>query len=264
MAVYDAPAGPVHYALEGSGPMVTLIHGVGSDLESWDGVVTAMGPGYRILRYDLRGHGRSARIRGRYEIGDFVADLAGLLDHLKIARTHLVGFSLGGIIAQGFALAHADRIERLALVSAVAGRTPEERDTVMQRYRALGEGGGSSHVSASLSRWFTDEFIAANRDLIEQRLARGRTTDPECYAAAYRVLAECDLGDELHAITAPTLVMTGEHDQGSNARMSRLMAERIPDSRLHILDRLKHSILVEAPDVVAEKLVSFLQSEAAK
>lgn len=250
----------MQYALEGAGPPLTLIHGVGADLESWDGVVAALGDGFQILRYDLRGHGRSAKVRGRYELDDFVDDLAQLLNHLKIGRTHLIGFSLGGIIAQGFALAHPQMIDRLALVSAVAGRTAEERTIVQKRYRALGEKGGSSHVTASLNRWFTDEFIEANRELLEQRLARGRTTDRECYAAAYRVLAECDLGDELHNIAAPTLVMTGEHDQGSNPRMSRLMAERIPNSELHILDRLKHSILVEAPDLVAEKLGTFLRA----
>ena len=261
MPFFDAPHGPTHYRLEGDGPLVTLIHGVGSDLTSWDDVVAAM-PGYRFLRCDLRGSGESAKVHARYEIDDFVNDLADLMDHLEIERTHLVGFSLGGIIAQAFALAHPGRIDRLALVSAVAGRTEEEREKVMARYRALGEKGGSSHVSASLSRWFTDEFLEKNREQVEARLARGRENDPVCYASSYRVLAETDLADRLHEIAAPTLVMTGEFDQGSNPRMSRLMAERIPDSRLHILDRLKHSILIEAPDLVASRLHGFLEEPA--
>lgn len=261
MPVFDAPHGPTHYKLDGDGPLVTLIHGVGSDLTSWEDVIAAL-PGYRFLRYDLRGSGASAKVHARYEIDDFVNDLADLLDHLGIDRTHLVGFSLGGIIAQAFALAHPGRIDRLALVSAVAGRTQEEREKVMARYRALGEKGGSSHVSASLSRWFTDEFLEKNREQVEKRLARGRENDPVCYAASYRVLAETDLADRLHEIAAPTLVMTGEFDQGSNPRMSQLMAERIPDSRLHILDRLKHSILIEAPELVASKLRAFLEEPA--
>jgi len=258
MAKFHSVVGQVNYKIEGDGHWLTLIHGVGADLESWDGVVDALRGDYRLLRYDLRGHGDSAKLPGPYSLDDFIDDLAGLLDHLEIAKTHLAGFSLGGIIAQGFALAHPDRLDRLALVSAIAGRTEEERLKVLARAKALNQEGGSSFVSASVKRWFTDDFIANNADLIEKRLARGRTNDPDCYRAAYRVLAESDLADELHKITAPTLVMTGEFDIGSNPRMSRLMAERIPDSRLHIMAGLKHSVLIEAPDLVAAQIGALL------
>lgn len=258
MSVFQAQSGPITYRLEGEGPSIALVHGVGADLESWDGVVAALSPRYRLLRYDLRGHGASAKVKGRYELDDFVGDLTELLDHLEIARTHLAGFSLGGIIAQGFALDHAARLDRLALISAIAGRTDEERARVEARAKVLREGGGSVHVDAALSRWFTDEFLENNRDLVEKRLERGRNNDPDCYASAYRVLAETDLADELHRIDLPTLVMTGEFDVGSTPRMSRLMAERIPDSELHILDGLKHSVLIEAPELIATKIDTFL------
>ena len=258
MSVFQGQSGPINYKLEGTGPSIALVHGVGADLESWDGVVEALRSKYRLLRHDLRGHGASAKVKGRYELDDFVGDLAELLDHLEIGRTHLAGFSLGGIIAQGFALEHAARLDRLVLISAIAGRTQAERDRMTARAKVLREGGGSAHVDSALNRWFTDEFLANNRDLVEKRLERGRSNDPECYRAAYRVLAETDLADELHRIDVPTLVMTGEFDVGSTPRMSRLMADRIPDSKLHILNGLKHSVLIEAPDLIATRMDEFL------
>ena len=249
-----------HHVLEGDGQTVTLIHGVGADLDSWDGVVAALGDGYRTLRYDLRGHGASEKVPGPYSLDDFVGDLVALLDGLEIATTHVVGFSLGGLIAQAFALAHPGRLDRLVLVSTVAGRTAEERARVQVRARQLADKGAPGHVEASLSRWFTDGFLEANRDVVQKRLERSLTNDPHCYAAAYRVLAESDLADRLHEIAAPTLVMTGEHDIGSTARMAELIDDRVPGAELHILPGLKHSVLLEAPDMIAGHIGTFLQN----
>ena len=249
-----------HHVLEGDGETVTLIHGVGADLESWDGVAAALGDGYRTLRYDLRGHGASEKVRGPYSLDDFVDDLVALLDSLDIEKTHVVGFSLGGLIAQAFALAHPGRLGRLVLVSTVAGRTPEERAKVQARARQLADEGAPSHVEASLSRWFTDGFLEANRDIVQKRLERSLANDPHCYAAAYRVLAESDLADRLHEVSVPTLVMTGEHDIGSTARMAELIAGRIPGAELRILPGLKHSVLLEAPDMIAGHIGTFLQN----
>jgi len=250
--------GTIHYELEGSGPCLTLIHGVGSCLESWDGVIAALGPGYRFLRYDLRGHGQSARLPGPCRLDDFVDDLRRLLDHLEIARTHLAGFSLGGLIAQAFALAEPHRVEKLVLISTVAGRTANERERVRQRAQTLAEQGATAHLAEAVERWFTADFIARHPEVLEERRRRSLDNDPDCYAAAYRVLAESDLAARLPGIAVPTLVMTGEHDAGSTPRMARLIAERIPDCRLHILHGLKHSVLIEAPDRTGRVMTDFL------
>ena len=248
----------IHYELEGSGPCLTLVHGVGSCLGSWDGVIAALGPGYRFLRYDLRGHGRSAKLPGPYRLDDFVDDLRRLLDHLEIARTHLAGFSLGGLIAQAFALAEPHRVEKLVLISTVAGRTANERERVRQRARTLAEQGAATHLAEAVERWFTAGFIARRPEVLEERRRRSLDNDPDCYAAAYRVLAESDLAARLPEVAVPTLVMTGEHDAGSTPRMARLIAERVPDCRLHILSGLKHSVLIEAPDRTGWAMTDFL------
>jgi len=255
--MFDNGGLETRYDVSGEGPAVILIHGVGSSRQSWDGVVERL-EGYQTLRYDLRGHGEFGKPAGPYTLDNFVADLAALLDHVGIARSHVVGFSLGGLIAQGFALAHLDRVEKLALVSTVSGRTEEERDRVKTRLEMVQDGIPGAHFRKSMDRWFTPAFQAANPDLIDRLEAANQHNDPKAYAAAYRVLAESDLADRLPEITAETLVMTGEDDLGSNPRMARLMHDRIANSQLNILAGLHHSILNEAPDTVAAALREFL------
>lgn len=252
----------LRYRDEGAGPVLVLIHGVGSRLESWNEVVAALGGRFRTVRMDLRGHGGSDKPAGPYSLDDFVGDIAGLLDHLGIARCHLAGFSLGGLIAQGFALAHPDRLDRLVLLSTVAGRTEEERRRVEERLEVVDKGLPGDHFRNSLSRWFTDAYLAANPEVIARAEAGNKANDPKAYAAAYRVLATNDLADRLHRVSAPTLVATGEFDVGSNTRMARLMHERIPGSRLHIFPGMKHSILAEVPGDVAGLMSGFLSEGA--
>ncbi len=253
----------LNYRLSGSGGLpLVLVHGVGSYCESWDGVITRLSDRFRILSFDLRGHGRSARVKGRYEIDDFTGDVLALADHTGFGRFDLAGFSLGGLIAQRLALTHPERLRRLVLLSTVSGRTDEERERVLARLAALKAGDRGSHYDASLSRWLTEDFQARNPELIVELRRRNAENDPDCYASAYRVLAETDFGGLIDQIRLPTLIMTGEHDQGSNPRMSRYMHERIPDSRLHILPGLRHSLLNEAPGQVAALMRGFLTEAA--
>ena len=255
----------LNYRNDGDGgePLV-CIHGVGSYLEAWSGVVERLKSRFTILTFDLRGHGRSSRIKGRYEIDDFVAETLALADKAGFSTFNLAGFSLGGLIAQRLALTHLPRLRRLVLLSTVAGRTPEERERVLARLAALQAGTPADHHTASLSRWLTEAFQEQNPDVIARLRERDAENDPDCYAAAYRVLAETDFGGFLDQIRCPTLIATGEDDLGSNPRMARYMHERIPGSRLAIFPGLRHSILIEAPDTVAEAIAGFLaQTEAA-
>jgi len=253
----------LNYRVDGNGPQkLVCIHGVGSYLEAWGGVAARLPDQFTVLTSDLRGHGRSTRIKGRYEIDDFVHDTLALADHVGFASFHLAGFSLGGLIAQRLALTHPDRLRRLVLLATVAGRLPEERQAVLGRLAALAASQPSAHHAASLSRWLTEEFQQRNPDIIAELRRRDAENDPACYAAAYRVLAETDFGGILDQIRAPTLIVTGEDDQGSNPRMARHMHDQIRGSRLQILPGLRHSILVEAPAQVASLMADFLTEHA--
>ena len=248
----------VRYRLEGKGPVLVLIHGVGGSLNDWNRVAPSLIERYTILRCDLRGHGQSDKLPGPYELEDFVADVHDLVRHLKIDRFHLAGFSLGGLVVQAFALAHPGMVDHLVLLSTVAGRTEDEKKRVLGRLDIVANGIPGQHFENSVSRWFTDEFRAANPDIIAAYAKRSRENDPKAYAAAYRVLATGDLADRLHEIKIPALVATAENDIGSSPRMARLMHERIAGSKLHIFPHLRHSILTEAPQDVAKVITDFL------
>ena len=244
--------------VEGDGPDLALAHGVGGDLEAWDGVVAALDGRFRTIRMDLRGHGESAKPPGPYALADFVSDVVRVLDRLEVRRCHLAGHSLGGLVAQGFALDRPERLDRLVLLSTVAGRTGEERARVEERLAIVADGIPGRHFENSVARWFTDGFRRDNPDLMARLAARNRENDPAAYAASYRVLARVDLADRLREIAAPTLVATGDGDVGSNTRMARLMHERIAGSSLRIFENLRHAILTEAPGTVAAAIAAFL------
>jgi len=250
----------IRYRLEGRGPVIVLIHGVGGSLNDWDRVAAKLSENYTVLRHDQRGHGESDKLPGPYELDDFVSDLHGLVTHLNINRFHLAGFSLGGLVAQGFALTHPEMIDRLILLSTVSGRTEEEKKRVLARLDIVTNGIPGQHFENSVGRWFTEEFQKANPDVIAAYAKRSRENDPAAYAAAYRVLATGDLADRLHAIKNPTLVATAEHDIGSNPRMAALMHEKIAGSKLHIFPGLRHSILAEAPEAVSQVIRRFLDA----
>ena len=245
----------------GTEPAVMLIHGVGADGTSWDQIAPALTADFRVLRLDLRGHGKSGHVDPPLMLDDFVRDVMDVLDVCSVPAAHIVGFSLGGMIAQATALSHAERVDRLVVLSAVAGRTAEERKRVQARLRLLQEQGVEAITGAAQERWFTPEFIARNPEIVERRMRQLRNNHGPSYAAAYTVFSTSDLGDRLHAIRAPTLIATGEHDVGSNTRMAGYMNERIRGSRLEILAGLRHSILIEAPQVVLHLVRGFL-SEA--
>lgn len=247
----------LYYVQEGSGPDLVLIHGVGSQHGDWGEVARRLAPKFSILRYDLRGHGTSEAPPGPYKAEDFAADLIALMDETGLRRPHIAGFSLGGLIAQCIALNHPDRVHKLALLGTVAGRTPEERARVEGRLGFIASSHPADYFDQSVGRWFTEAFREANPDVVAGRKAVVTAMDGAAYAAAYHALAMTDFGDRLGEISHETLVSTGEDDIGSNPRMARFMADHIPNARLEILPGLRHSILLEAPDLVAALLTDF-------
>lgn len=252
-----APA--LFWQMAGAGAPVVLIHGVGADGASWDEIVPALTPFCTVIRLDLRGHGRSAPIDGPLVLEDFSRDVLDVMDAAGADRAHVVGFSLGGMIAQSLALDHPSRVDRLVLLSAVAGRTEQERVRVRERLEVLRTQGIGAITGAAQDRWFTAGFIAQHPELVRQRMEQLQRNHPASYAAAYTVFSTSDLGERLHAIRHPTLVATGEHDVGSNTRMAQFMCDQIPGAQLQILPGLKHSVLVEAPDTIATMLLTFLR-----
>ena len=240
-------------------PTVILIHGLGGTLNIWDPIVSVLEHRFSVLRYDLRGHGQSDVPAGDWSLEDFVSDLESIFNNERVPYAHLVGFSLGGLIVQQFALSYPERVGQLTILSAVAGRTNAERQHVQERIRNLEKGDLNTNIELALERWFSPEFRQDHPERVQKRIAELRATSPAGYFQAYRVFVLSDLAEHLSQIQCETLVMTGEHDPGSNVRMARLIHESIPNSQLEILPNLRHSVLVESPQLIAEKLDSFLR-----
>jgi pimeloyl-ACP methyl ester carboxylesterase len=241
----------------GEGDNVILIHGLGGNLRTWDPIAAVLEQRFKVLRYDLRGHGKSENPQGPWLLDDFISDLEDVVLQAGITRTHLAGFSLGGLISQGFTIKHPEVVDKLIILSAVAGRTEAERAKVVERVHNLEIGDLDSNIELAMERWFSPEFRAQHPELVKARLDTLRSNDPMGYLNAYRVFGLGDLGNQIDRIKCPTLVMTGEFDPGSNVRMSQLMHEKISNSKLEILPNLRHSVLVEAPQLIAEKFDNF-------
>ncbi len=249
------------YTVEGAGPPVVLIHGMGLNRDMWDWQLPPLLERFTVVRYDLLGHGESAARSGRYEMDDFVAQLRDLLDHLGVTCAAVAGFSLGGLIVRAFALAHPDRCTAIAILNSAHDRTDDERAAMRERLAIAYEQGPAPTIDVALARWFTDGFAAANPDVLDRVRHWMAANDPKVYAEIYRVLAEsdADLATSIANIKCPTLVLACEEDHGNSVDMAHRMAALIPDAEVAVIPKLKHMALAEDPAAVSGPLVSFLE-----
>jgi pimeloyl-ACP methyl ester carboxylesterase len=244
------------------GVPVVFIHGVGDSGSAWGDIVACLrGEGLEreYVTYDLRGHGSSANPTFVSDIWDFVSDLLAVVDSRGIDEFDLVGFSLGGLIAQGTAIRCPERVRRLVVMGAVAGRTAEERKRALARFEEIQDLGPLGVAERSVERWHPAEYLAEHPEVRERTLARFAALNPGSYAAAYKVLATTDLADKLDRIQAPTLAIAAEGDVGSPPRMSKLIAERTR-GRAVVIDGIKHGGIMhlragEVARHIAEHLV---------
>lgn len=242
----------------GDGPAVLMVHGVGSRGRAWAEVATLLGPAWRCIAYDLRGHG-DATWPGPFGLDDLVADLEALRRRLSLGGVHVVGHSLGGIVAAAYAAAHPGAVNSLGMISSAAFRSPEAREKLGSFVRLLEEQGTAAFIPTLVDRWYTDRFRAERPDLVAARVAQLAAMDPRTYLQTYRLFAEAEVGPLLPDIAVPALVMTGAEDAGCGPALNRQMAAALPQAELVVLPGLKHSILVEAPGTVAAALAGFLR-----
>ena len=243
---------------EGHGPAVVLLHSLGTDRTMWDGVTPLLvGGGFRVIRPDLRGHGRSERPTDAYSLDDFADDLAQLQDWLEIATPHVVGLSLGGMIAQAFALRYPGRARSLVLADTTA-EYPTAGRAIMEERAALAEREGmASVVEPTIGRWFTEGFTASHPAVVDRYRSLIRSNDPHAYAASARAVASVAYRERLGEIDVPTLVVVGEHDARLRPASEALVAA-IPGAELALIDGGRHLFLWEVPEQVTPVVDAFL------
>lgn len=240
-------------------PVVVLIHGLGLTRAVWQWLLPDLHK-YRVVTYDLIGHGETAPPQGQPGLRDLADQLAYLLDHLAIDKAAVVGFSLGGMIARRFAQDYPERTTALVVLHSAHKRTEKQQSAILFRVAQAEEHGPEATVELALQRWYTRAAQATRPDLMELTRAWVLANTREVYVKLYRILAHGV--DEIVApdppISVPTLVLTGDEDTGNGPEMSIAIATEIPRARLVILKGLRHMALAESPAAVNRPVTDFL------
>ena len=262
-----APNGTV-YDLHGpiKAPVVVLIHGLGLNREVWQWLIPALAGYYRVLSYDLFGHGDSLPPPVTPSLTMFCDQLHDLMDHCGIKTAAMAGFSLGGMIARCFAQDFPERLEALIVLHSPHQRSSDAQAAVVKRVEQARLAGPASTVEAALERWFTNSYRKANPEKMDLVRHWVMANDTAIYHTIYRVLTEGI--DEITAanppLDCPTLVITGDEDFGNGPEMARAIAAKIDGAEIHILDGLRHMALVENPDAVNGPIRAFLDCNLAR
>jgi pimeloyl-ACP methyl ester carboxylesterase len=236
-----------------SKPRLVLLHGVGLDHTMWEPAAALLRDDFEVVTPDLLGHGANTPVADRTDLAAFAADV---VPHLR-PGTHLVGFSLGALVAQHIARYHKDLVDSLVSVNSVCRRTDDERAAVMSRLAAAASDFPAS-VAASLQRWYegTDVDTTVVRETERTLLAN----DLASYLACYRVFATADaeIDPQLGYIAVPSLAITGEFDPGSTPDMTHRLADAIPGCRAVIVPGARHMLPVQMPRQFVDALKSFV------
>lgn len=248
-----------HSRRTGRGEPLVLLHGVGLDHTLWDDLAPLLEPDFEVLRYDMLGHGHAPAIDASVTVQDFIAQLDAELDRAGWQSANLLGYSMGGLIAGAYAAACPQRVNRLALLSTVFRRSPEEARAVLARLDAAATQDPQAAAQVSLQRWFTPAFQAARPERVACIGQRLLDNDRASFLAAYRVFAQGDpiLAQAAPGIACPALVLTGELDVGSTPRMTLELAEALPHARAQVVPGQRHMLPVEEPAIVAAALRGF-------
>ena len=250
--------------VDGEGPPLVLVHGVGLDHTMWDRVLDSLGASRRVIRYDLLGHGQTPDPPGPRTLEDFVVQLLTVLDAHRLDRADVAGLSLGGMVALAAAARHPDRFDRLALLNTVFERSPEQVETALRRMAIAESEGMAAVADLAVDRWFSTQWQAEHPAQVDQVRRRLADADPVGYLKAYRVFIAGDplMPEGATAVTAVTLAMTGELDPGSTPAMSRALATAVTGGQVRILAGLHHLPPVEEPSTFAGALLEFFDREA--
>ena len=252
------------YTLTGqeNAPVVVLIHGLGLTRDTYRDFLPALEGSFRVLNYDLFGHGETCAPPEVPTLTTFSEQLNSLLDELNIAEAALVGFSLGGMINRRFAMDYPQRVKALVILNSPHERGEEAQRLVEERAAASDAGGPAATIDATLERWFTPTFRRQQHATLEKIRHWVLANDASVYTQCRQVLAAgvVELIRPSPPIQHPTLVITCENDSGSTPAMSQAIASEIAGADVIIVPHLQHMGLVEQPGLFLKPLLKFLNS----
>lgn len=251
----------LHYRRSGSpdAPLIVFANSLGTDLRIWDGVVERLGGRIQSLCYDKRGHGLSDAPPPPYALDDHIDDLAGLLDHLRVASAMICGVSVGGMIAMGLAARRPTAVRGLILCD--TGHRIGSDALWNQRIAQIQEYGIESIADGILERWFSAGFRRANPAAVRGWRNMLVRTPAEGYIGTCAALRDADLTEAAGQLRMPVRCLGGTEDGATPPELVRSMSDLIPGSRFKLVAGAGHLPCIEAPDEIAAVIEEMLQEE---
>jgi 3-oxoadipate enol-lactonase len=250
------------YELRGAGAPIVMIHGAQGDQTMFAGLASAFAERYQVLTFDQRGSGLSDKPDMPYTIAMLADDTAALMDHLGIATAHIVGVSMGGTIAQEFALRHPRKVRSLVLGCTTAGGSHAVRlggSALASAYSPqpmTAEERGKALAEAAFTKGYLAKHPEIIASMIEAR--RQRPIDSTAFTHRMKAVVDHDAYDRLPQIQAPTLVITGKDDALIASDNSRIIAERIKGAKLVVLEPAGHCFWMEQPEQSRDAISGFI------
>ncbi|MFA5146953.1 MAG: alpha/beta fold hydrolase [Candidatus Omnitrophota bacterium] len=253
----------LYYEVRGKGRPVLLIAGLGSDISSWAGVIDGLSAHFKVIAFDNRGTGRSEIPDRKYTVRRMADDAVRLLDHLKIKKTHIIGHSMGGYIAQELAICYPGRVDKLILESTSSVSSKRNNALFLDFYKDLKGGKSLEAWIRRWARWLFSKRCLARKAFIKAFVKNGSNYPYPQQAKGFKgqidAIASFDTRKRLCRIKAGTLIIEGEEDALILPREAEALAKNIPGSVFRSVKGAAHCIHIENPGLFVKAAMRFLQ-----
>jgi len=237
---------------------VVLIHAAGLDLTYWDVQIAALSVDHDVVAFDLPGHGRSAGTAEDWSM-DRIGTIAGRIStSIGVERVHLVGISLGGMVAQACALAQPSRVASMTLIDTAATFPDGARTGMRTRAATVRAEGMAAAIEPMIAPWFTAETVAARPELLDRIRKTLLADDPTLQGAMWDLIAEFEALEALASVACPTLVIVGDRDEVTPVAAAVTLRDAVPEADLRVVANAAHLATLERPEIVNGQVLSFL------
>ncbi len=251
----------LYYEIHGAGEPLLFIHGLGSSTRDWEAQVPEFSKNYRVITFDLRGHGQSDKPAGPYSMEMFASDTAGLLQALEVGPAHVVGISLGGGVAFQLALDHPELVKTLVIVNsapATGASATEAQKEIESRIGIVRQLGMRQMGQVLSPRLFPKEQHAQLRETFVERWAEN---DPDAYVESLLAMAPWNVMDRIGSIRCPTLVIAADQDY-SPVAVKEAYIKQMPQAELVVIPDSHHATPMEEPQTFNAALMRFLRAHS--
>ena len=225
---------------------IIFIHGVGLNNKIWEPQIDSFENS--VITYDILGHGKTPLKLSKISFNDLSLQLLNLIDELKIDKVHLIGFSIGSLIARNFAVNYNHRLQTLTLLCSIFKRNNEQQQIVKDRFELSKKSRTLS--KQALKRWFSDKYIKNNKRIYDHITSILNANNMENFLKIYELFVNHQDDEKFENINTKTLIMTGEFDIGSTPKMSEDLSKCIKNSKVKIIKNGKHLCSIECVDDV--------------